>query len=75
MENGAKSAGDGFSETQKSAGKAAKSTTTLSKRRLRCRQRGENVVEMPVVVLLELLKQFVGIDGSQGTLSPPHDTQ
>jgi hypothetical protein len=28
MENGAKSAGDGFSETQKSAGKAAKSTTT-----------------------------------------------
>ena len=39
------------------------------KGRLGCRQRGENVVEMPVVVLLELLEQFVGIDGSQGTLS------
>lgn len=45
------------------------------KGRLGCRQRGENFVEMPFVVLLELLKQFVGIDGSQGPLSPPHGSQ
>ena len=45
------------------------------KSRLGCRQCGENLVEMPVVVLLELLKQFVGIDGSQGTLNPSHDSQ